>query len=49
MNTLLGIISYFLAMVTYVGFFVLAAASPEGAALVVVTMLVLVFYRTTWN
>jgi hypothetical protein len=49
MNTFLGIVSYFVAMVTYVCLFILAAAFPEGAVLVVVTMLVLVIYRTTWD
>ena len=49
LETLLGFLSYFLAMVTYVCLFVLAAGFPEGAGLVVITMLVLVIYRTTWD
>jgi hypothetical protein len=48
-STLLGIACYSLAMLTYIGLFILAAAFPEGAALVVVTMLVLFVYLTTWD
>ena len=49
MNTLLGIVSCLVALSTFVCLFILAAAFPEGAALVVVAMLVLVVYLTTWD
>src|SRR5262249_14409419 len=49
MDILLGILSYLVAMSTFVGLFILAAAFPQGAALIVVTMLVLVVYRTSWD
>jgi hypothetical protein len=48
-DTLRGVICYALAMATYVGLFILALAFPQGAALVVVTMLVLLVYQTTWD
>jgi hypothetical protein len=43
-NTLLGILSCLVALSTFVGLFILAAAFPEGAALVVIMMLGLVAY-----
>jgi hypothetical protein len=49
LDTLLGFISYFLAMVIYLCLFVLAIGFPEGAGLVVLTMLVIVIYRATWD
>jgi hypothetical protein len=49
LSTLLGILSFLVALATYIGLFVLAAAFPEGAAVVVIMMLVLVIYRTTWD
>ena len=49
LDTLLGFLSYVLAMVTYVCLFILAVGFPEAAGLVVITMLVLVIYRTTWD
>jgi hypothetical protein len=48
-SVFLGIVSYGLAMVTYLCLFLLAAVSPEGAALVVITLLVLAVYLTTWD
>jgi hypothetical protein len=48
-SVVLGIVSYGLAMATYFCLFVMAAAFPEGAALVVITLLVLAVYLTTWD
>jgi peptidoglycan/LPS O-acetylase OafA/YrhL len=49
LDTSLGFLSYFLAMVAYICLFVLAIGFPEGGGLVALTMLVLVIYRTTWD
>jgi hypothetical protein len=49
LSTLVGIVAYLLAMLTYVGLFIGALLFPEGAALLVVTMLVLFIYLTTWD
>ena len=46
---LLGILSYMVGMTTFVGVFILACVFAEGAAYVVVTMLVLIVYLTTWD
>jgi hypothetical protein len=48
-NTLLGTLSYLVGMTTFVGVFILACVFAEGAAYVVVTMLVLIVYLTTWD
>ena len=48
-NMLLGILSYMVGMTTFVGVFILACVFAEGAAYVVVTMLVLIIYLTTWD
>jgi hypothetical protein len=49
LSTLLGILSYMVGMTTFVGVFILACVFAEGAAYVVVTMLVLIVYLTTWD
>ena len=47
-STLLGITSYILGVMTFICLFVLAVVFAEGAALVVIAMLTLVIYLTTW-
>ena len=49
MNILLGILSYLVGMMTFVCLFVLACVFAEGAAFVVITMLILIVYLTTWD
>jgi hypothetical protein len=49
MNTLLGIASYLVGMTMFVCLFILACVFPEGAAFVVVMLLILVVYLTTWD
>ncbi len=49
LSTLLGILSYMVGMTTFAGVFILACVFAEGAAYVVVTMLVLIVYLTTWD
>jgi hypothetical protein len=48
-NALLGTLSYLVGMTTFIGVFILACVFAEGAAYVVVTMLVLIVYLTTWD
>ena len=48
-NMVLGTLSYLVGMTTFVGVFILACVFAEGAAYVVVTMLVLIVYLTTWD
>jgi hypothetical protein len=48
-NALLGAFSYVVGMTMFVGVFVLACVFAEGASYVVLTMLVLIVYQTTWD
>jgi hypothetical protein len=48
-SVLLGITSYFLAMVMFGCLIALAALFPEGAALVILALIVVVFYLSTWD
>jgi hypothetical protein len=47
--SLLDALAVLVAFLTFVCLFIIAVAFPQGAALVVVTMLVLVVYRATWD
>ena len=48
-NTLLGIASYLVGMTMFVCLFILACVFAEGAVFVIVTLLILVVYLTTWD
>ena len=48
-NTLLGITSYIVGVTTFICLFILACVFAEGAAFVVVTLLIVVVYLTTWD
>jgi hypothetical protein len=48
-GTLLGIASYLVGMMMFVCLFVLACVFAEGAAFVMIALLILVVYLTTWD
>jgi hypothetical protein len=48
-STLLGIASYLVGITMFVCLFILACVFAEGAAFVVVTLLIVVVYLTTWD
>ncbi|MGP0063921.1 MAG: hypothetical protein ACLQGP_10040 [Isosphaeraceae bacterium] len=48
-NTLLGIASYLVGMTMFVCLFIMACVFAEGAAFVMVALLILVVYLTTWD
>jgi hypothetical protein len=48
-NTLLGVVSYLIGMAMFVCLFILACVFAEGAVFVMVTLLILVVYLTTWD
>ena len=48
-SVFLGVASYVLAMLMFVCLLALAALFPDGAALVVITMVVTAIYFSTWD
>ncbi len=48
-SVLLGVASYVLAMLMFVCLLALAALFPDGAAVVIITLVVTAIYFSTWD